>query len=67
MKSNNTTRGEIVTGVAAAKRQDAEEMIAIYLKLPETARERIRYMTEGAALTAERTFDNLLAHSDAAV
>lgn len=40
---------------ADTKRNDAEEMLKIYLKLPEAARQRIFYMTEGAALTVERT------------
>lgn len=41
------------TEEAETKRVDAEEIIRLYLKLPEATRERIRYMTEGAALTVE--------------
>ena len=34
------------------KRIDAEEMLRLYLRLPDIARTRIHYMTEGAALVA---------------
>lgn len=49
----NTIRKDAIGTGAEAKRNDAEEMIKIYLKLPEAARQRIYYMTEGAALTVE--------------
>lgn len=54
MNDKDTIRKEAISAEAEAKRNDAEEMIKIYLQLPEAARERIRYMTEGAALMVER-------------
>lgn len=54
MNDKDTIRNDAISAEAEAKRNDAEEMIEIYLKLPESARERIRYMTEGAALMVER-------------
>lgn len=53
MNDKDMIRKDANSTEAEAKRHDAEEMIEIYLKLPEAARERIRYMTEGAALTIE--------------
>lgn len=54
MNDKDMIRKDANSTEAEAKRHDAEEMIEIYLKLPEAARERIRYMTEGAALMVER-------------
>jgi hypothetical protein len=54
MNDKDTIRKDAISADTDAKRHDAEEMIEIYLKLPEAARERIRYMTEGAALTVDQ-------------
>ena len=59
MNHKEKNQGRATLGyVYEVNQTDVEEMIEIFLKLPNAARERIFYMAEGAALIVEHEQEN---------